>query len=118
MSKLNFLLFFLSIPLSVLLYIWKQTKRPVFYMRWVLSPIWMSMLLLYGEHALIYNNLAATLPLCIIITIVLIALRSFRKANWKWRWTLCPIWFWMILNLGAFLHLISINYLEPRGLPF
>jgi len=43
-SKLTILLFLLSFPLSILLYVWKMMERPVMYWRWVYSPIWISFL--------------------------------------------------------------------------
>ncbi|MDL2124276.1 MAG: hypothetical protein LWX51_14650 [Deltaproteobacteria bacterium] len=118
MSKLTFCLFSISFPMTILLYVWKQMRRPVMYWRWVLSPIWISMLILFGEMSFQIKTLAASVPICVILTIIFIILKLLKKVRWKWGWTLCPIWFWLLLNLGAVLHLFSINYLEPRGLPF
>ena len=118
MSKLTFLLFFISFPMTILLYIWKQMRRPVMYWRWVLSPIWISILILFGEMSFQIKTLDGSVPICIILTIIFVVLKLLKKVRWKWGWTLCPIWFWFILNLGAVLHIFSINYLEPRGLPF
>lgn len=88
------------------------------YWRWVLSPIWIAILILYGEYSLKNQFLISTVPVFLTLTIIFVILKLIRKVEWKWRWTLCPIWFWAILYFGAVLHLISINYLEPRGLPF
>ena len=118
MSKLTFLLFFLSFPFSILLYAFKQMRRPVMYWRWVFSPIWIAVLILYGEYSFKNQFLIGAVPIFLILTIIFSTLKLFKKVGWKWGWTLCPIWFWIILNLGAVLHFISINYLEPRGLPF
>ena len=118
MSKLTFLLLLLSFPLSVLLYLWKQMRRPAMYWRWVLSPIWIATLILYGEYSFKGQFLVGAIPIALILTIIFSTLKLFKKVGWQWGWTLCPIWFCIILNLGAILHLISVNYLEPKGLPF
>jgi len=62
--------------------------------------------------------LVGSVPICVILTIIFVVLKFLKKVRWKWGWTLCPIWFWILLNLGAALHFISVNYLEPRGFPF
>ena len=118
MSKLTFFLFLLSFPLTIFLYIWKQMKRPVMHWRWVLSPIWITSLILYGEYSFKRQFLVGAVPIFLILTIIFSALKLIKKVKWKWGWTLCPIWFWIVLNFGAVLHIISVNYLEPRGLPF
>ena len=88
------------------------------YWRWVFSPIWISTLILYGETAFKNHFLVGSVPVCLVLTIIFVALKVLKKVRWKWGWILCPIWFWIILNLGAVLHIISVNYLEPRGFPF
>ena len=118
MSKLTFCLFLLSFPLSILLYVWKMMRKPAMYWRWVLSPIWICLLILYGEMSFEKQILVGSVPICVILTIIFVVLKFLKKVRWKWSWTLCPIWFWILLNLGAVLHFISVNYLEPRGLPF
>ena len=118
MSKLTFCLFSLSFPLTIILYVWKQIRRPGMYWRWVLSPIWICVLLLFGEYTFRNQTLAGSVPICIILTIIFVVLKLLKKVRWKWGWTLCPIWFYLLLNLGAVLHILSVNYLEPRGLPF
>jgi hypothetical protein len=118
MSKLTFLLFFFSLPLSVLLYVWKQMRRPVMYWRWVLSPVWIAAIILYGEFSYKGQFLVGAIPIALILTIIFSTLKLFKKVGWTWGWTLCPIWFWIILQLGAVLHIVSINYLEPKGLLF
>ncbi len=84
----------------------------------VFSPIWIAVLILYGEYSFENQFLIGAVPIFLIVTIIFCTLKLFKKVGWKWGWTLCPIWFWLILNFGAVLHFISINYLEPRGLPF
>jgi hypothetical protein len=101
-----------------------MTKRPVMYWRWVYSPIWISLLILYGEYCFEIQIqtgskiLTSSILVCGILTIIFVVLKVRKKVSWKWGWTLCPIWFWILLNLGVFIHLFSVNYLEPRGLPF
>jgi hypothetical protein len=62
--------------------------------------------------------LPGALTTCFILTSGFIILKLQKKIKWTWGWVLCPIWFLIILNLGAGLHVISVNLLEPRGLPF
>jgi len=88
------------------------------YWRWVLSPLWISLLILFGEYSFQKQTLAGALYTCLMLTIVFIILKLLKKVRWKWGWTLCPIWFSLLLNLGVVLHLFSVNYLEPKGLPF
>jgi len=118
MSKLTFLLFLLSFPVSLLFFIWKQTKRPVMNWRWVLSPIWISLLLLYGEYSFKRQHLAGAILIMLILTFIFATLKVLKKVRWRWAWTLCPVWLWVILSFGALLHLISVSFLEPRGFPF
>ena len=88
------------------------------YWRWLLSPIWISLLMLFGEMSLQNKTLAGSIPVCLMLTIVFIILKLLKKVRWNWGWTLCPIWFWLLLNLGGIFHLFSVNYLEPKGIPF
>ena len=88
MSKLTFCLFLLSFPLSILLYVWKQMRRPVMYWRWVLSPIWINSLMLYGEMSFEKQFLVGSVPICVILTIIFVALKLLKKVRWKWGWTL------------------------------
>ncbi|MDX9785367.1 MAG: hypothetical protein RBT11_01205 [Desulfobacterales bacterium] len=118
MSKLTFLIFPSSFILTIILWFWKQSKRPLMHMRWVFSPIWICLLILYGEFCFKNQLLPKAGPACVFLTIIFVALKLLKKVEWKWGWTLCPIWFWAILNIGAILNIISVGYIEPKGLPF
>jgi len=56
-------------------------RRPVMYWRWVLSLMWICVLLLFGEYTFRNQTLVGSVPICVILTIIFVVLKLLKKTQ-------------------------------------